>query len=313
MHELRATFLQIPRDRWASYRHDTPLTLSGAEVERLKGQNHPVSMEEVESIYLPLSRLLSLFVAANQELHSVTSRFLGERMGRVPYIIGVAGSVAVGKSSTSRLLQALLSRWPNHPRVELITTDGYLYPNKVLEAQGLMARKGFPESYDLRALVQFLADLKAGKPALQVPIYSHRHYDVIANDMQVVDQPDIVIVEGINVLQVGTRKDRRSARMYVSDFFDFSIYVDAPETMISQWYLQRFMMFRDKARNDPSAFFNRFATLSDEAALEFARGVWTQTNQTNLRKNIMPFRERARLILEKGQDHSVQQVWLRRL
>lgn len=313
MDELRATFLQIPRERWAGYRHDTPLTLSAAEVARLKGQNHPISMDEVESIYLPLSRLLSLYVSASQDLHSVTSRFLGERQPRVPYIIGVAGSVAVGKSTTSRMLQALLSRWPNHPRVEIITTDGYLYPTQVLEAQGLMARKGFPESYDLRALVQFLADLKAGKSALQVPIYSHRHYDVVAGDVQVVDQPDIVIVEGINVLQVGSRRDRRAARMYVSDFFDFSIYVDAPESMIAEWYLQRFWMFRDKAKNDPSAFFHRFAQLTDEAALKFARDVWKQTNQTNLRKNILPFRERARLILEKGQDHSVQQVWLRRL
>ena len=313
MHQLRDTFLQIPRERWASYRHDTPLTLSPAEVERLKGQNHPVSLEEVESIYLPLSRLLSLFVSASQDLHSVTSRFLGEETGRVPYIIGVAGSVAVGKSTTSRLLQALLSRWPNHPRVEIITTDGYLYPSKYLEEHGLMARKGYPESYDLRALVQFLADLKAGKSALQVPIYSHRIYDIVPNDVQVVDQPDIVIVEGINVLQVGNRKDRRAARLYVSDFFDFSIYVDAQETMISQWYLQRFMMFRDKARDDSQAFFHRFAHLTDEAALDFARGVWTQTNQSNLRKNILPFRERARLILEKGQDHSVEQVWLRRL
>ena len=312
MLSLKDYFLHFSREAWAEFRKDTPLPLTAAELRSLEGQNDSVSLEEVEAIYLPLSRLLNLYVAASHDLYQVTSRFLGQSAPRVPYIIGVAGSVAVGKSTTSRVLQSLLSRWPGHPRVQIITTDGYLYPTSVLEEQNLMHRKGFPESYNIRALLHTLAEIKAGVARVQVPIYSHHSYDIVPDSYQVVDQPDIVLVEGVNVLQTGVRHARRHVRMFVSDFFDFSIYVHAPKEVIKAWYLERFMLFRDKAKADKDAFFHRFAPLSDAAAHAFAEEVWIQTNEQNLLKNILPFRERARLILEKGSNHRVEHVYLRR-
>lgn len=312
MLSLKEYFLHFPRDAWAEFRKDTPLYLTPEDMRSLQGQNETVSIDEVEAIYLPLSRLLNLYVAASQELYQVTSRFLGQPAPRVPYIIAVAGSVAVGKSTTSRVLQSLLSRWPSHPRVEIITTDGYLYPTRVLEEQNLMHRKGFPESYNTRALLHTLAEIKAGVARVRVPVYSHHTYDIVPDAYQVVEQPDIVLVEGLNVLQTGVRHARRHVRMFVSDFFDFSIYVHAPRDVIKTWYLQRFMLFRDKARLDEQAFFHRFAHLTDVEALTFAERVWTETNEQNLVKNILPFGERARLILEKGTDHRVENVYLRR-
>lgn len=313
MKKQYSPYLKFSRLDWRKFRKETPMTLSEADLDRLHGQLEPVSLLEIEEIYLPLSRLLNLYIAATQKLYKVTSQFLGNPAPRVPYIIGVAGSVAVGKSTTSRILQALLSRWPNHPHVELVTTDGYLYPTAVLEKQNLMNRKGFPESYDLRRLIQFLSELKSGKPKLKVPLYSHRDYDIIPNKFQIIDQPDIVIVEGLNVLQVGPVKSDKQPRVFVSDFFDFTIYVDADDATVKQWFLQRFMLFRKKAKNDPKAFFYRFANLSDKEAKAFAQKVWKEINAANLYANILPFKQRAKLILEKGKDHSVKNVYLRKI
>lgn len=306
-------FLEFSRETWRGFRAHTPLTLGEEDLSQLKGQNEPVSLLEVEEIYLPLSRLLNLYVAATQDLYKVTTRFLGHPEPKVPYIIAVAGSVAVGKSTTSRILQALLSRWQNHPKVVLVTTDGYIYPNAVLEARNLMQRKGFPESYNLAALIEFLSDLKAGKPNLKVPLYSHHHYDIIPDQFQTVNHPDIVIIEGVNVLQTAFQLSAKQPQWFVSDFFDFSIYVDADKEIIKQWYLDRFLTFCYKARNDPEAFFYQFAQWSTNQALEFATSIWTEINERNLRDNILPFKRRARLILEKGQDHAVEKVYLRKI
>lgn len=312
MRKKFSPYLEFSRSAWSAFRQNTPLTLSEGELAALKGQNESVSMAEVEDIYLPLSRLLNLYVDASQGLYHVTTRFLGHPEPKVPYIIGVAGSVAVGKSTTSRLLQALLSQWPSRPRVEIITTDGYLYPTAVLEKKGILARKGFPESYNLREILRFLSDLKAGRRHLKVPIYSHHFYDTL-DEYQLIDQPDIVIVEGLNVLQVGTPPNTKQPQLFVSDFFDFSIYVDAPTAMIKTWYLARFALFRDRAKDDPKAFFHQFTKMSEPEALAFAEQVWQDTNQVNLTENILPFRERARLILDKSADHTVARVLLRKI
>lgn len=305
-------YLKFSREKWREFRKDTPLTLSEADLIQLKGQNEPVSLLEVEEIYLPLSRLLNLYITATQQLYRVTTQFLDHPEPKVPYLIGVAGSVAVGKSTTSRILQALLSRWPDHPRVALITTDGFLYPNAYLEKHQLTDKKGFPESYDLRALIQFLADLKAGKPGLKVPVYSHHHYDILPKKHIIVDQPDIVIIEGLNVLQMPWTNTRQP-QWFVADFFDFTIYVDAETDTIKQWFINRFMTFREKARHDRHAFFHRFSGWSDEEALEFSNNIWTKINERNLLENILPFKQRARLILEKASDHAVCNVLLRKL
>lgn len=306
-------YLEFSREKWREFRKETPMTLTEADLAKLRGQIEAVSMLEVAEIYLPLSRLLNLYVAATQQLYQVTGKFLGHPEPKVPYIIGIAGSVAVGKSTTSRVLRELLARWPDHPRVELITTDGYLYPHETLVERDLLNRKGFPESYDLRRLVQFLSDLKSGKPQLKVPLYSHYHYDIMLEQFQIVDQPDIVIVEGLNVLQVGNGKAEQAARSFVSDFFDFTIYVDAETAVIKQWFMDRFRLFRKKAQSDPQAYFYRFAQMNEADAMDFANTVWEDINATNLVENILPFKERAKLILFKGIDHSVQQVFLRKI
>jgi type I pantothenate kinase len=305
-------FVEMSRAEWARLRGATPLTLSQADVAELSGASEEVSLREVEEVYLPLSRLLNLHVAAAQALFRATDTFLGRVAAKVPYVIGVAGSVAAGKSTTSRVLRALLSRWPDHPRVDIVTTDGFLYPNRVLEERGLMRRKGFPESYDLRRLVRFLSDLKSGQPRAEAPVYSHMVYDVVPDTLQVVERPDIVIVEGLNVLQSATAGGER-ARVFVSDFFDFSIYIDAQERHLEQWFLERFQRLRATAFRDPESFFRELARLGDAEAETLARGIWREINGLNLRENVEPTRERARLILEKGADHGVQRVRLRRL
>src|SRR5437660_4357283 len=301
------------RDQWAALREDTPMTLTADEVTRVRSLTDRLDMKEVEEIYLPLSRLLSLYVAATQRLFIVQQHFLGTAEAKVPYIIGVAGSVAVGKSTTARVLQALLARWPNVPKVDLITTDGFLLPNAVLEREELMERKGFPESYDLPALLRFLADVKAGRRPVRAPIYSHLVYDVMPNQSVEVDRPDILIVEGLNVLQTGHPPKDGKAIPFVSDFFDFSVYLDAEEDVLQTWYVDRFLTLRETAFRDPKSYFHRYSNLSDEQAVTTATSIWTRINLVNLRENILPTRRRADLILKKAANHAVEEVSLRRL
>jgi type I pantothenate kinase len=300
------------RAEWAGLREDTPMTLTQSEVSRLRSVHDQLDMAEVEDIYLPLSRLLSLYVAATQRLFRAQQRFLGTEDGKLPYIIGVAGSPAVGKSTTARVLQALLARWPNMPKVDLVTTDGFLLPTAVLEREGLMDKKGFPESYDLRAMLRFLTDIKAGRRPSRAPIYSHLVYDVVPNQWIEVDRPDILIFEGINVLQAGRPKDG-SPILFVSDFFDFSIYLDADEAVLQTWFVDRFLSFRSKEFSDPKSYWHRYAKLTDAEAIETATSIWTRINLANLRENILPTRQRADLILKKSESHRVDEVALRKL
>jgi type I pantothenate kinase len=301
------------RAEWASLREDTPMTLTTDEVTRVRSLHDRLDMKEVEDIYLPLSRLLSLYVAATQRLFRAQQNFLGTEDAKMPYIIGVGGSVAVGKSTTARVLQALLARWPNVPKVDLLTTDGFLYPNSILEREGLMEKKGFPESYDLPALLRFLTDIKAGRRPARAPIYSHLVYDVMPNQWIEIDRPDILIVEGLNVLQTGLPPKDGKAIPYVSDFFDFSVYLDADDDDLRHWYVDRFLTLRGTAFRDPKSYFHRYATLSDQEAVATATSIWTRINLLNLHENILPTRQRADLILKKGESHLIEEVALRRL
>lgn len=310
MNQPDSPYLVLNRNAWGQYRDDTPLTLSAEELSELSGFNEALSVEEVEDIYLPLSRLLNLYVSQTQALHSITNQFLHHKAGKVPYIIGVSGSVAVGKSTTSRILQTLLSRWPNHPKVALVSTDGFLYTNSELEARGLIDRKGFPESYDRSRLIDFLKAIKSGQPTVSVPIYSHEIYNVTGETYSI-EAPDILIIEGLNILQLPEASAQE--QIYVSDFIDFSIFVDAPTNIIAQWYLERFQAFREQAINRPDLFFYQFAEMPEDEAVMFASDVWKSINEPNLNENILPFKFRADLILEKGADHQVERVRLRRL
>src|SRR4030088_3228254 len=301
------------RAKWAQLREDTPMTLTPEEVTRLRSLHERLDMREVEEIYLPLSRLLSLYVAATQRLFRAQQKFLGTEDAKMPYIIGVGGSVAVGKSTTARVLQALLARWPNVPKVDLLTTDGFLYPNAVLEREGLMERKGFPDSYDLPALLRFLSDIKAGRRPVRAPVYSHLVYDVMPNHWVEIDRPEILIVAGLNVLQSGRLPRAGKEIPFVSDFFDFSVYLDADEDVLKQWYVQRFLALRETAFIDPKSYFHRYSQLSDDAAVKTATSIWTRINLVNLHENIVPTRQRADLILKKAESHTVQEVALRKL
>ena len=301
------------RVEWAERREDTPMTLTPDEVTRVRSLHDRLDIQEVEEIYLPLSRLLSLYVAATQRLFRAQQDFLGTQDSKMPYIIGVGGSVAAGKSTTARVLQALLARWPNVPKVDLVTTDGFLYPNAILIREGLMERKGFPESYDLPALLRFLSDVKAGRRPIRAPIYSHLVYDIMPNQWVEIDRPEILIVEGLNVLQTGPPPKGGKAIPYVSDFFDFSIYLDANEEVLHHWYVDRFLTLRGTAFRDPKSYFHRYATLSDPDAVETATAIWRRINLLNLHENILPTRQRADLILKKGESHQVEEVALRKL
>jgi type I pantothenate kinase len=301
-------YIPFSRDEWADLRAATPLTIREKDLEALRGINERIDLDEVAAVYLPLTRLLNLYVSATQNLHKVSATFLGTMAPKVPYVIGVAGSVAVGKSTFARILQALLARWPEHPKVDLVTTDGFLFPNAVLEERGIMNRKGFPESYDTKSLLQFLRELKSGRPEVLAPVYSHVVYDIVEGQEVAVRQPDILILEGLNVLQVGVDSNE-----FVSDYFDFSIYIDAEESVIRDWYIERFHALRRTVFQDPQSFFRHFAELSDDEATEVARGIWAEINGRNLSDNIAPTKSRASLVINKGANHRVTDVQLRKL
>ncbi|MBD8066464.1 type I pantothenate kinase [Devosia sp. PTR5] len=306
-------YLQFTKAEWSKLRDGQPMTLTQADIDRLRSLSDPISLEEAEEVYLPLTRLLSYYVEAVQGLHRVSTRFLNAPDDRVPFIIGVAGSVAVGKSTTARIIQTLLARWPSSPRVDLVTTDGFLYPNSVLAERGLMERKGFPESYDRGRFVNFLADIKSGKPQVSVPVYSHLVYDVVPGEEVTIDRPDILIVEGLNILQPGELPRTGRPILFASDFIDFSIYIDADPEDLEDWFMQRFFRLRETAFRDPTSFFRRFAEMSEEEAGAFGHKVWEEINLNNLLENVLPTRGRADLILKKGKDHRVEEVKLRRV
>ncbi|WP_035426696.1 MULTISPECIES: type I pantothenate kinase [Sediminibacillus] len=310
--EKISPYISFTREEWAKLRFNTPMTLTKAEIKELQGINERLSVEEVEKIYLPLTRLLNLYINASQQLHSVTDQFFGQATRKVPYIIGVAGSVAVGKSTTSRILQSLLSRLPEHPKVQIVTTDGFLFPNATLEKEGLMDKKGFPESYDIKKLIHFLSDLKSGKEKVRAPVYSHFTYDIVPDEYVEVDGADIVIIEGINVLQTPVTNEMLS-RLYVSDFFDMSLFVDADEVDIKRWYIERFKILKESAFKDPNAYFNRYANLSDAEAEQVAVDIWNRINKKNLELNISPTKYRSTIIFKKGKDHLTEKISLRKV
>ncbi|WP_418113588.1 type I pantothenate kinase [Vibrio scophthalmi] len=306
-------YLSFNRQQWAELRNSVPMTLSEEDLKELQGVNESLTMEESVEIYLPLARLLNLYIAARQSRNSVLQKFLGEKAkdNAPPFIIGIAGSVAVGKSTTARLLKALLSRWDNHAKVELVTTDGFLYPKKVLEERGILHRKGFPESYDIKRLVEFVSDIKSGKPNLQVPLYSHLTYD-ITDEVKTIDRPDVLIIEGLNVLQSGMDYPQDPHRVFVSDFLDFTLYVDAETKVIEQWYIERFLKFRQGAFTQPGSYFSHYTQLSEQQAIDKAKDIWRTINGVNLQENILPTKGRAQLVLKKGANHLVEEVWLRK-
>jgi len=306
-------FVTFSRAEWFALAGKTPLPLTEHDIARVRGLGDPVDLSEVDHIYRPLSRLLDLYSTAIGALHDASNKFLGERASRTPFVIGVAGSVAVGKSTTARLLRELMARWPGSPHVELVTTDGFLFPNSVLQERGILLRKGFPESYDRKALRAFVAAVKSGLPTVTAPVYSHHTYDIVPGESITVARPDVLIVEGLNVLQPATLRDPEGDSLTVSDYFDVSIYVDADAADVRRWYVDRFLSLRHTAFAQPDSYFRMFATLTDAAARERAGEIWDSINAPNLERNIAPTRSRATIILRKGPDHAVERVYLRKL
>jgi len=309
---IHSAYMNFERDQWAELRDNVKLTLSEQDIKQLQGINESLSMQEVVDIYLPLSRLLNLYVGARQYRHTVRDKFLNAHNEKVPYIIGLAGSVAVGKSTSARILQALLSRWPEHPKVSLVTTDGFLYPNQELVARNLMHKKGFPESFNTKALIEFVAAIKSGQKIVSAPIYSHLTYDILPDQKLNIEQPDIVILEGLNVLQTALNEPDQAHRVYVSDFVDFSIFVDAETDLLKTWYIQRFLKFREGAFTDPNSYFHGYSKMTQREAVEIASKIWDEINGVNLQENIRPTRDRANLILKKSINHQVSSVLLRK-
>lgn len=302
-------FLSFSREQWADLRKSVPLKLTEQDLKPLLGFNEALSLNEVSTIYLPLTRLINYYIDENLRRQTVLNRFLGVQNPKVPYIIGIAGSVAVGKSTSARILQSLLSHWPNERKVDLITTDGFLHPLQKLKQDNLLHKKGFPVSYDTAKLIRFLAEIKSGKEKVQAPIYSHLTYDIVLHEFTEIKQPDILILEGLNVLQTA---GNNSNQTFVSDFVDFSIYVDAQEVLLKEWYIKRFLKFRQSAFSDPNSYFKHYAKLSEQEAIATAASIWENINGLNLRENILPTRERADLILTKGADHAVELIKLRK-
>ncbi|SET52305.1 type I pantothenate kinase [Thorsellia anophelis] len=305
-------YLHFNKNTWADLRANVPMTLQESDLLAVKGINDNLSLDEVAKIYLPLARLLNLYISSNIRRQTIIEEFIGKQTHKIPYIIGIAGSVAVGKSTTARLLQTLLSEWPEHRHVELLTTDGFLHPNKVLKQRNIMHKKGFPESYDMKGLVQFVSDIKSGKTEVSAPLYSHLIYDIVPNQRKIIKCPDILIIEGLNVLQSGMDYPHELHRVFVSDFVDFSIYVDAEEEFLKQWYIERFLKFRMGAFSDPNSYFHDYAKLPEAEAITIASSVWDNVNAINLNNNILPTKERANLILKKGNNHEIEQVKIRK-
>ncbi len=306
-------FVELERDTWSRLANSIEQPLDESDIDRLRGLGDQLDLAEVSDVYLPLSRLLYLYVQAAGELHSATTLFLGEETQRTPFVIGVAGSVAVGKSTTARVLQELLRRWPDTPNVQLVTTDGFLYPNEELERRGIMHRKGFPESYDRRRLLRFVAEVKSGADEVRAPMYSHLTYNILRDEEVVVRRPDVLILEGLNVLAPARVRSDGTTGLALSDFFDFSVYVDARSQDIEEWYVQRFMRLRSGAFADPASYFHRYATLSDDDARSTALRIWRSINEPNLRENVLPTRGRAQLVLTKSPDHSIRRMLLRKI